>query len=91
MSTFENLGVKLKVERGNRVFPESDKAKDIVDAMRTYCNGARVIHEQLEISGLKIANVTATGGIAKIDINKRRGLRKILDTLHIHKNDDNTK
>jgi L-serine deaminase len=34
---------------------------------------------------------TSTGGIAKIDINKRRGLRKILDTLHIHKNDDNTK
>lgn len=48
MSTFENLGVKLKVERGNRVFPESDKAKDIVDAMRTYCNGARVIHEKVK-------------------------------------------
>ena len=31
---FEDLGVKLKVERGQRVFPVSDKAKDIVDAMR---------------------------------------------------------
>ena len=48
MSTFENLGVKLKVERGNRVFPESDKAKDIVDAMRTYCNGANIIHEKVK-------------------------------------------
>ena len=48
MSTFENLGVKLKVERGNRVFPESDKAKDIVDAMRTYCNGAAVINEKVK-------------------------------------------
>ena len=48
MSTFENLGVKLKVERGNRVFPESDKAKDIVDAMRKYCEGARVIHEKVK-------------------------------------------
>ena len=48
MSTFENLGVKLKVERGNRVFPESDKAKDIVDAMRTYCNGAKVINEKVK-------------------------------------------
>lgn len=27
---------------------------------------------------------TSTGGIAKIDINKRRGIKKILDTLHIH-------
>ena len=48
MSTFENLGVKLKVERGNRVFPESDKAKDIVDAMRTYCNDANIIHEKVK-------------------------------------------
>ena len=48
MSTFEGLGVKLKVERGNRVFPESDKAKDIVDAMRKYCEGAKVIHEKVK-------------------------------------------
>ena len=31
---FEELGVKLKVERGQRVFPVSDKARDIVDAMK---------------------------------------------------------
>lgn len=30
---FEGLGVPLKIERGNRVFPVSDKAVDIVDAM----------------------------------------------------------
>ena len=30
---FENLGVKLKVERGKRVFPESDRAGDIVMAL----------------------------------------------------------
>ncbi len=30
---FENEGVKLKTERGNRVFPESDKAQDIVNAL----------------------------------------------------------
>ena len=30
---FENLGVKLKVERGNRVFPESDKPTDISAAL----------------------------------------------------------
>ena len=48
MSTFEGLGVPLKVERGNRVYPESDKAKDIVDAMRRYCDGAKVIHEKVK-------------------------------------------
>lgn len=31
---FENLGVKTKTERGGRVFPESDSAKDVADAMK---------------------------------------------------------
>ena len=30
---FKDLGVPLKVERGNRVFPESDHASDIIDAL----------------------------------------------------------
>ena len=30
---FSDLGVELKVERGNRVFPKSDKAADIIDAL----------------------------------------------------------
>lgn len=30
---FENLGVPLKVERGNRVFPVSDHSSDIISAM----------------------------------------------------------
>ena len=34
MAFFEMLGVPLKVERGNRVFPQSDRAFDIVDALR---------------------------------------------------------
>ena len=33
MNFFENHGVALKTERGNRVFPVSDKAVDIVDAL----------------------------------------------------------
>lgn len=34
MEMFETLGVPLKTERGNRVFPCSDKAADIVDALK---------------------------------------------------------
>ncbi len=33
MAFFETMGVPLKTERGNRVFPQSDKAVDIVDAL----------------------------------------------------------
>ncbi len=45
MDFFEENGVPLKIERGNRVFPESDKASDIVDALRRYAlkSGANVV------------------------------------------------
>ena len=33
MELFEELGVPLKTERGRRVFPVSDRAVDIVDAL----------------------------------------------------------
>ena len=36
MAFFEGLGVPLKTERGNRVFPESDCAAAVVDAMLRY-------------------------------------------------------
>ncbi|MBQ9802015.1 MAG: NAD(P)/FAD-dependent oxidoreductase [Clostridia bacterium] len=44
---FEELGVPLKVERGNRVFPVSDKATDVVDALVRECRrtGVQTLHE----------------------------------------------
>lgn len=47
---FENLGLKTKVERGNRVFPVSDKAMDVVDTIRRFAtdNGARIINARVE-------------------------------------------
>ncbi len=48
MELFERLGVPLKVERGRRVFPESDKAYDIVDALWRYARTyARIKHENV--------------------------------------------
>ena len=46
MEFFENYGVPLKVERGDRVFPESDKASDIVDALRKFAlsSGVKIIN-----------------------------------------------
>ncbi len=43
---FESLGVELKTERGRRVFPASDRAYDVVDALYTYAKqNARILHE----------------------------------------------
>ena len=60
---FENYGVPLKTERGNRVFPVSDKAVDIVDALNKFITVNKVqrktervidlITENGEICGVK--------------------------------------
>jgi len=44
---FEEYGVKTKVERGNRVFPLSDRAQDITFALRKFIkqNGVKVIQD----------------------------------------------
>ena len=52
---FENSGVALKTERGNRVFPVSDKAVDIVDALVS----------SAKKRGAKIINATATAILSK--------------------------
>ncbi len=39
---FNRLGVATKTERGKRVFPESDKARDIVDALEKMINKEKV-------------------------------------------------
>ena len=59
IALFEELGVETKIERGNRVFPVSDKAVDIVDALVKYAksNGARIINstvKSLEIEDKRI-------------------------------------
>lgn len=42
IAMMEELGVKTKVERGGRVFPESDSAKDVADALRKAADGKNV-------------------------------------------------
>ena len=42
---FEGLGLALKTERGNRVFPQSDKAVDVVDTLYNYAKncGCKIV------------------------------------------------
>ena len=42
MQFFESLGVPLKIERGQRVFPVSDKSSDIIRALAQECERKRV-------------------------------------------------
>jgi predicted Rossmann fold flavoprotein len=49
MALLESLGVPLKTERGKRVFPVSDKATDVVLALKHYClkNGVRIVCDRI--------------------------------------------
>lgn len=65
---FEQLGLQLKTERGNRVFPMSDKAVDVVDTLHDFVidkgckivcdNAVSLIIENNEIIGVKCENET---------------------------------
>ncbi|MCM1302120.1 MAG: aminoacetone oxidase family FAD-binding enzyme [Alistipes senegalensis] len=53
MRFFERRGVKLDVERGERVFPRSGKAWDVANALLDYCvdNGVRILYNT-RVSGI---------------------------------------
>lgn len=63
MAFFEDVGIPLKIERGNRVFPVSDKASDIIKGLERAMNWAgvnvclnakveRVLTQEDKISGV---------------------------------------
>lgn len=58
MEFFENMGVPLKTERGNRVFPVSDRAGDIVHALRDRIKG-HVVNRR--VTGICAENGRVTG------------------------------
>jgi predicted Rossmann fold flavoprotein len=64
---FHRLGVPTKVERGGRVFPQSDRALDVVEAFRHYLQkiGVKIYYEvkveELIISPEKIKGVITAG------------------------------
>lgn len=72
MAFFEGLGVPLKTERGNRVFPVSDSAHDIADALVRCCLdcGAELvcgevtdlITEDSRVVGVRCENAQYYGG-----------------------------
>ncbi|MCQ2430901.1 MAG: NAD(P)/FAD-dependent oxidoreductase [Clostridia bacterium] len=64
---FEAHGVPLKVERGKRVFPVSDKAGDIAEAMIRACRQAGVTF----MTGRVSAILTVNGEVSGVRIGNR--------------------
>ena len=57
----EDNGVKTKVERGGRIFPVSDKAADVVKALRKYALKPNVKLVHTRVKGLVIQNGIVKG------------------------------
>ena len=65
MKFFENNGVPLKTERGNRVFPQSDKAVDIVDALVNAAKRKKVSFIHGKVTEITVENGIVTGVITE--------------------------
>ncbi len=65
MELFEDMGVPLKTERGNRVFPVSDKAVDIVDALTAFATDDGAVIVKGRATELIIEDGTVKGVITE--------------------------
>lgn len=61
MDFFENLGLPIKVERGNRVFPVSDKSSDVIRALEAECRRLKI---ELKFN-TEVKSVQSDNGIFK--------------------------
>lgn len=61
MEFFERIDVPLKTERGNRVFPVSDKAADVAEALDNYGASLGVKRIKGRVTGIKIMDGAVSG------------------------------
>ncbi len=72
MDFFQTIGLEIKIERGNRVFPESDRAGDVIDVLQREMKklGVKILlntkvkklHEVTNESGSRIQQVVLEKG-----------------------------
>lgn len=74
MAFFEGMGVPLKTERGGRVFPKSDSAKDVAEALIRYARNNGVVTRQDEVTKVIFSDGMVCGVVTghgeKIECNK---------------------
>jgi predicted Rossmann fold flavoprotein len=64
---FEKRGLKTKIERGNRVFPKSDQAMDVLKTLKSYLDEKSVVIR----TGQKVSDIKVKGNkILEIEIQE---------------------
>jgi predicted Rossmann fold flavoprotein len=76
MAYFEELGVSLKTERGRRVFPVSDNANDIADALFEKCKSNGVKFQQFDVKKI-ISGEAPAGSCGEAPAGNICGLKAI--------------
>lgn len=77
ITLLHSLGVKVKVEQNNRVFPASDKSGDIVDAMHKYLRANNVeLRFNTEVVEVTVRDNRVSGVL--LGDNSRLEARKVL-------------
>lgn len=61
MAFFEDLGCPLKVERGNRVFPVTDKSASVIDALRQRSRELGISLKQATVTDIIVKDGKAAG------------------------------
>ena len=80
MRFFERMGVKLKTERGDRVFPESGKAADIANALEFYCRDYDVeIRCHTRVSGI----ITLGNKVMGVKYFNKRGFERRIEAPNV--------
>lgn len=80
MRFFERMGVRLTVERGERVFPESGKAADIANALEYYCrdNGVEIMCNS-RVSEVIVLN----GRVMGVKFFNKRGFERKVEAPNV--------
>lgn len=72
ISFFKKKGLKVKCERGNRMFPESDKSSDVIRALSSFSKNVKTCYQtkaqSLIVNGDKIAGLKTDNGTIDCDV-----------------------
>lgn len=77
---FERLGVKLEIERGERVFPKSGKAWDIANALVEFCEdkGVKIVYKT------QVTEITTIGDkVTGVKYLNARGFERREEASHV--------
>lgn len=77
---FERLGIKLEIERGERVFPKSGKAWDIANALVEFCEdkGVKIVYKT-QVTAIE----TMAGKVTGVRYRNSRGFERREEASHV--------